>query len=418
MAMKKLPHKIEDAVSARVGALYESYSYPPPIDDLAALVAKNQVLTSDPSVLSAQFWPEGRPREDLSILVAGCGTNQAAFLAYRNPQCLVTGLDLSAASLAHERFLRDKHQIHNLDLVQDDLLNVGALKKDFDLIVCTGVLHHMRDPDEGLRALAPMLRPNGTMYLMVYARARRAGIYLLQDAFRRLGVESDEAGVRFVRDVLKGLPKEHYAHLMTGFRGADADIIDTFLHPQDRAYSVPEVLDFVDRADLAFMGWQDNGLYYPDRYVARDTDLQCALARVPGREQWAIIENLSIAMLKHDFLACRRDRDARDYQIDFTEADWTRYIPVRHPGMQVHALADGRTKALRAGAEVMLNKIGAFLLAQVDGKGSIRQILDHPSFASNSEDDRIAHGREFFSRMWRLGYLFYLTQTISRARTA
>ena len=51
----------------------------------------------------------------------------------------------------------------------------------FDQIVCTGVLHHLADPDVGLSALRSVLKPDGAMQLMVYAPYGRTGIYMLQD---------------------------------------------------------------------------------------------------------------------------------------------------------------------------------------------------------------------------------------------
>ena len=66
------------------------------------------------------------------------------------------------------------------------------MKRYFDLIVCTGVLHHLADPDAGLRALRSVLNPKGAMYLMVYAPYGRTGVYMLQDYCRRLGIGTSE----------------------------------------------------------------------------------------------------------------------------------------------------------------------------------------------------------------------------------
>ena len=47
----------------------------------------------------------------------------------------------------------------------------------FDLIVCTGVLHHMVDPAAGLDILTASLKPGGGMMLMVYPQVFRTAIY-------------------------------------------------------------------------------------------------------------------------------------------------------------------------------------------------------------------------------------------------
>ena len=47
----------------------------------------------------------------------------------------------------------------------------------FDLISCTGVLHHLPDPQTGLNILSASLKPGGGMFLMVYPTIFRTAIY-------------------------------------------------------------------------------------------------------------------------------------------------------------------------------------------------------------------------------------------------
>ncbi|MDI1267148.1 MAG: class I SAM-dependent methyltransferase, partial [bacterium] len=178
---------MEDKVTEAVRKQYEAYSYPPPIEDAEAFLRKWGPLTCDPKFASVQLWPEGRPRQNLRILCAGCGSAQAPLIALNNPECTVLGIDLSETSLAHSSRLRDRHRLANLELRQMSLLDVGQLNRSFDLIACTGVLHHLPDPDAGLSALAAVLDPSGSMAIMLYGTAGRAGIYLVQDILRRLG---------------------------------------------------------------------------------------------------------------------------------------------------------------------------------------------------------------------------------------
>jgi 2-polyprenyl-3-methyl-5-hydroxy-6-metoxy-1,4-benzoquinol methylase len=56
---------------------------------------------------------------------------------------------------------------------------VAELGMSFDQIVCTRFLHHLPDPDEGLKAFRGVLKVDGAMHLTVYAPNRRNGIYLL-----------------------------------------------------------------------------------------------------------------------------------------------------------------------------------------------------------------------------------------------
>src|SRR6476661_4183224 len=85
-------------VSMHVQDFYERYPYPRPIDSLASYA----LGWDDPLKRRADFhlfWPSRSYTEDQSILVAGCGTSQAAKHAMRWPHAQVTAIDFSATSV-------------------------------------------------------------------------------------------------------------------------------------------------------------------------------------------------------------------------------------------------------------------------------------------------------------------------------
>jgi SAM-dependent methyltransferase len=174
-------------------------------------------------------------------LVAGCGTVQAAHYAVRWPQARVVGIDVSAASIAHSEELKRKHGLDNLDLRLLPVERARELDETFDHVVCTGVLHHLADPDAGLRSLRDALRASGAMHLMLYAPYGRAGVYLLQEYCRRIGVGNSDAEIRDLIATLKALPGDHA--IVSLLRNSpdfatSAGVADALLHPRDRAYSV------------------------------------------------------------------------------------------------------------------------------------------------------------------------------------
>jgi SAM-dependent methyltransferase len=395
--------------SRLVAKQYTEFAYPAPISDIAEWRSSGKFTACDPSLFPALLWPEGRPRDQLSILSAGCGTYQAACLAFTNPFCQVTGIDLSETSLLHERRLQERHGLTNLSLHQGDLRSVADRGQVFDYIVCSGVLHHLADPDEGLRALASVLAPDGAMSIMLYGRARRTGVYLLQDAFRRMNVPQSSEGVALVRATLDRLRKDHPVRMYAANArdlASDEGIIDTFLHPQDRAYSVPDVLDFVERAGLFFQGWFENGVYYPDVYFPEDDPVRRAIERLPEREQWAVMENIGLRVGKHVFVVRKRQTTP----ITFDGNGFLDYAPVRYPFGQFVQEGDSY-KFRRPGAQdVALNKIAAFWYSQADGNQTIRQIVNHPVLASRPKPARKESARAFYTTMWRQGHIFIKTE--------
>jgi SAM-dependent methyltransferase len=397
-----------DEPSDPVARQYNDYPYPLPYQDLDEQLAKDVRILGDPARYAPFIWPEGRPRRDLDILSAGCGTHQAAYLAHTNPDCRVTGIDLSATSLEHERFLQAKHGLTNLELYELDILQAANLGQTFDLIFCTGVLHHTPDPDASLRALAAVLRPHGAMCLMIYARAKRLGIYLLQDAFRRLGVEQNAEGIAFVRQAIAELPPNHFVGNMLMSGGDfthDAGVVDMFLHPRDSALCVPELLDYVERNGLVFQTWFHNEVYHTDRLFRPDSTVAQAIQRLPIREQWAVVENLMIAGDgRHAFIACRPERDARRYGIDFSGTDWLDYFPLRHPRVQIVTPAVPPDKSgayAQRGWTFNLAPRPAVLFEQADGSRRLREIVADPLFAAGEEPTELA--RRVCARLWRSG---------------
>src|SRR5262249_23149361 len=87
-----------------VRAFYDSHPYPAPIGNLD----RHRGLYRTPDRRRALFfllWPTEKQRANREILVAGCGTSQAATYALREPDAHVTAIDISETSLRHSRDL-------------------------------------------------------------------------------------------------------------------------------------------------------------------------------------------------------------------------------------------------------------------------------------------------------------------------
>ena len=277
------------------------------------------------------FWPAEPYRDDRSILVAGCGTSQAAKVALRWPRAQVVGIDVSATSIEQTDRLRRKHRIDNLHLQQLPLERAAELGRVFEHVICTGVLHHLSDPDRGLRALRDVLAPDGAMHLMVYAPYGRAGVYLLQDYCRRLRIGSTATEIRELAASLQALPPDH--PLRPLLRHApdfsnEAGLADALLHPQDRAYSVPQLMEFLADAGLEFGRWVRQAAYLPQCGALASSPHQALLARLSLRR--AVRRGRTVP--RHDGAPQCRGLSARPTTgtaIDFEGDAWLGYVPLR-----------------------------------------------------------------------------------------
>ena len=235
------------SVAEEVRAFYEHYPYPPPVDSLEKYRRFGQDRQKR-RVDYHLFWPARSYKEDLSILIAGCGTSQAAKHAMRWPAAQVTGIDFSATSVRCTEELKRKYDLDNLQVHQLPIERVSDLKTSFDQIICTGVLHHLADPDAGLRALRGVLKPDGgAMHLMVYAPYGRTGIYMLQEFCRRIGIHANDEEIRDLIAALTALPPGHPLENLLretpDFR-QEAALADALLNPQDRSLFSAAIIRF------------------------------------------------------------------------------------------------------------------------------------------------------------------------------
>lgn len=392
----------ESPLSDVVSRQYERWVYPLPIDDLAAWVRDYHEFF-DPSHSHRVFWPDRDYAPDLDILIAGCGANQAAAYAFTNRSARVIGIDVSQASLAHEQYLKDKHGLANLELHRLPIEEVATLERDFDLVVSTGVLHHMADPLAGLKALGALLRPDGALALMLYAKYGRVGVDILQSVFRDLGLRQDDASLNLVKDTISHLPRDHLArpciqiHTDAQF---DSGLVDSFLHRRERSYSVGDCLELVTQAGLVFQGWLDNNCYYPESILPQTNALYAALARLPEAKLWSVMERLNTQNGCHFFIACRADRPKRQYAIDFSRPEFVAYVPVPRHSYRIEGNEIVRMKLRCAVSNAQL----AFL-RQVDGRRTIAEIVVRAAGEGVTGDapevERFI--RELFQSMWRLG---------------
>jgi SAM-dependent methyltransferase len=387
-------------VSTLVARQYEAFAYPVPFADLIEQIGKGYYQVGDPSLYGPVLWPRGRPQRRLRILVAGCGTVQAAYTAHMSPADEVVGIDLSEASLAHERFLQERHGLTNLSLFKGNLLEVGELGRQFDVILCTGVLHHMEDPAAGLSALRKVLAQEGVMVLMLYGQTVRTGVYMLQEAFRRMHVEQTPDGVAQVRRIIAELPSRHYARDYIGAATEledDAAVVDTFLHPQDRAYTVPQIFGLVEGCGLGFQNWVDNHPYWRNGAWGPDSAVAEAVDPLPPREHWAAIEMLSQSVGLHAFTVRNGDADV----VDFDTGAWRSFVPHPAPGLSRKGLGLFQRGAL----ELKCSELEQFVLDGANGARTIAEIIDVPALEEIPSEERDEFARRYFEHLWKLGHV-------------
>jgi SAM-dependent methyltransferase len=411
------------SVTERVRDFYDRHPYPPPVADLDAY--RQQWQDEDRQRADFHlFWPSKSYSEDLHILVAGCGTSQAAKYAIRHPAAQVVGIDLSSTSVQQTLAFKKKYNLENLSVHQLPVERVGELEKTFDKIICTGVLHHLPDPQLGLHSLAQVLDPHGSIHLMVYAAYGRHGVHMLQEYAGLVGVgDSDEEITQFA-NTLMSLPADHPLAPILGsspdFR-TRAGLADALLNPQDRAYTVSEFMDLISDAGLKFGRWLRQAPYLPQCGRFSETPHFPRLDQLPLQDQYAALELLRGTMLRHSAVIYQENSYGVQQTVNLDHDRWHEYIPVITPGStrSEEKLPPGASAVLINQDHTYMDLILPIDQTQIriydliDGKIPIRQIINRV-FSADATKQNETSTRDFFQRLWWYDHIVFNTATTTK----
>lgn len=270
--------EIGDAVSQSVRAQYEENPYPRWIKFAAQHHAApiGAVLTGAPLRFDL---PGYESPEHPDLLIAGCGTGQQALLAanrFQNARILAVDLSLSSLSYA----LRKTRElgIESIDYTQADIMGLGILDRQFDLIECVGVLHHMADPLAGWRILNGLLKPGGIMKIGLYSEAARQDVIAARELIAEQDYESTPGGIRQCREAIAELARTG-ATEMQSIVGRNSfftmsELRDLLFHVQEHRFTLPQLKDALQMLDLEFLGFEFGDSLTAQQYEGAPTSLE------------------------------------------------------------------------------------------------------------------------------------------------
>ena len=292
---------------------YEHFPYPPrnPEDERRHLRA---TVTDCLDALNHHAYGGMRNfHKNFRTLVAGGGTGDSAICLaeqLRDTDARIVYLDMSKASMEVAQARAGVRGLSNIEWVNGSLLDLPMMNfGQFDYINCSGVLHHLQNPEAGLAALEQVLAPGGAMGIMLYGKIGRTAIYQMQEVLRLLsGDVSDAEKLDMCKRVLSQLPEtnwfNHSKNWFYDYRNGDAAMYDLLLHSQDRAYSIPELYEYVGSAGLKIAAFIGPNFCEP-QYSIKDPALLAQLKSMPVKKQYAIGELLNGTSKTHTFYAVR-----------------------------------------------------------------------------------------------------------------
>lgn len=147
-----------------------------------------------------------------TVLDLGCGSGRWTY-ALATLGARVVAVDFTDAAVDITRELTK--QFPNVEVIQANLFRLPFKPAQFDFVVCWGVLHHTADTRQAFRTIAPLVRSQGILHVMVYetrSPLKVAGTELLRVILRRL---SPERRYRFCRHLV--IKNRLLFHLLRAF---------------------------------------------------------------------------------------------------------------------------------------------------------------------------------------------------------
>ncbi len=250
---------IKDFISKEVKNQYELNPYPRWRYNSYAKENKLNFL----SIINSEIYPntiksnlDPLKNKQTNILIAGCGTGIQILEASRYSNCEITAIDLSNSSISYAKRKVDEYGLKNVDFIEMDLLELKSLNKRFDLIECSGVLHHMNDPTKGLSNLLDVLEPKGFLKLGLYSKYARKEILKARELIKEKDIKPSVDEIRsFRNDVLNGEIKQLNEITNWSDFYSTSMCRDLCFHSHENCYSLIEIKKMLKVSNLEFLGF-------------------------------------------------------------------------------------------------------------------------------------------------------------------
>jgi SAM-dependent methyltransferase len=176
---------------------------------------------------------------DARIVEVGCGTGQMSLYLARADR-IVVGADLTRASLLLGADAARRFQLDKVMFVECDLAVPALREARFDIVYCSGVLHHTPDPRRSFAHVAKLARPGGVIILGLYNHIARLPLRMRRGVMRMTGgrwIPSDP--------VLRDRAAEPARR--------DAWLRDQYRHPEEHSHSLGEVRCWFAENDVDYL---------------------------------------------------------------------------------------------------------------------------------------------------------------------
>ncbi len=265
--------EIDDEISQAVREQYEENPYPRWRAGISVPVMPPQMVMYNlfPNYDFSGLDIAPRPK----ALIAGCGTgHHALMVACRFTNVNVLAVDLSISSLSYSIYKTLRLGVKNVDFKQADILKLGQLDSDYDIVESVGVLHHMKDPLAGWRIITDRLKPGGIMKIGLYSEIARESIVRAREMIAERKLEESPETIREFRQEILMSEKPTRDYAFCGLRDfySMSECRDLLFHRQEHRFTIPQIKQIIADLGLKFIGFEVTDKVSNQRYSERFPD--------------------------------------------------------------------------------------------------------------------------------------------------
>jgi 2-polyprenyl-3-methyl-5-hydroxy-6-metoxy-1,4-benzoquinol methylase len=143
------------------------------------------------------------------------------------------------SSLSYAKRKTEELGIKNIDYMQADILDLGKLDRQFDIVESAGVLHHMDNPAAGWKVLTDCLKPGGLMKIGLYSELARQHIVKIRKEISNACIGSNAEEMKSFRDTIMRSEKDHHERILvySDFYSL-SELKDLLFHIQEHRFTI------------------------------------------------------------------------------------------------------------------------------------------------------------------------------------
>lgn len=247
--------KIVNPISQNVQKQYEENPYPRWIS-IERFIPQNFLIHLNNDIQPNKIEYNNK-FDNPNVLIAGCGTGRHPIANSMYKDAKILAVDLSLASLAYAKRKSDELGVKNIEYLHADILQLKDLKRKFDVIESSGVLHHMDDPIAGLRVLHDILEPHGFLKLGLYSETARKEVVKGREFIKSKKFKDTNENIRICRQLF--FKEQENLSLKNSIQSSDfyslSSVRDLFFHTQEHRYTIPQISKILNDFNFEFLGF-------------------------------------------------------------------------------------------------------------------------------------------------------------------